>query len=96
MIQLFSTELLTAIHDSYTPHPTASLVDGVLNFKTYFEPYLNKIEGHSKYSAFRFLQSDDLGVEMHYKQSSSDPWEPTKKVNEKLVSDKGLRIIQVH
>ena len=68
----------------------------MFDFKSYFEPYLNKIEGHSKYAAFRFLQSDDLGVEMHYKQSSSDPWEPTKKVNEKLVSDKGLQIIQVH
>ena len=93
---MFCTELLTAIHDSYTPHPTASLVDGVFDFKSYFEAYLNKIEGHSKYAAFRFLQSNDLGVEMHYKQCSGDPWEPTKKVSDKLVSDKGLQIIQIH
>ena len=73
-----------------------SLVNGVFDFKSYFEPYLNKIEGHSKYAAFRFLQSDDLGDEMHYKQSSSDLWEPTKKVNEKLISDKGLQVIQVY
>ena len=70
-------------------------MDGVFDFKAYLEPYLNNIGGHSKYGAFRFLSHGRRGHEMHYKRCSSDPWEPTKKVENQVVSDIGLQIIKV-
>lgn len=53
------TVLLASVHSSYTPNPTVSMVDGVWDFKSYFEPYLNKMQGHSKYGAFRFTKAAD-------------------------------------
>ena len=42
------------------------MVEGVWDFKSYFEPHLNKIEGHSKYAVFRLIKTDS-GHEMQYK-----------------------------
>ena len=68
--------LLHNINQSSTPNPIVQLVDGVWDFKAYIEPYLNVLEGHSKYAVFRFTRDETDHVEMHYKVSSTHPWEP--------------------
>ncbi len=38
---------------------------------------MGKIEGHSKYHVFRFTLNSEHKAEMHYKQYTEKPWEPS-------------------
>ena len=71
------------------------MIDGVWDFKSYLEPYLNTIEGHSKYGVFRFTRASSGHAEMHYKKRSTDPWEPNKTVDELMVIEAGLKVVTV-
>jgi len=50
------------------------------------EPFLAKVEGHSKYLVFRFTLNASKTAELHYKKCSSDPWEP---------EDAGIHLLSV-
>ena len=59
------------------PHPLSKLISFVYDFKTWMEPHLAAIVGHSKYLVFKFTLNATSGkAEMHYKRFSSNPWEP--------------------
>lgn len=68
--------LLSVISQSSTPNPVSALVDGVLDFKAYVQPFLNTLHGHSKYGVFRFTLNSENHAELHYKQYSDQPWQP--------------------
>lgn len=69
-------DLLQAISQSYTPSPCAQLVESVWDFKKWLDPYIPRIEQHSRYLCYRFTYSQGR-VQMHYKRFSDMPWEPT-------------------
>ena len=50
-----------------TLNPIAEVQNGVWDFKSYIEPYLMPVQGHSKYSVFRFTSDSNGQVELHYK-----------------------------
>jgi len=80
------SDLLQLIHRSSSPNPVSQLVLGVWDFKTWMEPFLAKVEGHSKYLVFRFTLNASKTAELHYKKCSSDPWEP---------EDAGIHLLSV-
>lgn len=77
-ITLHKLDLLDVVHRSSTPNPLCSLVETVWNVKEWLEPYLEPLEGHSKWAVFRFTRNSEGHSELHYKQSSDKPWEPQK------------------
>ena len=70
MHNYYYTGLLSVISQSSTPNPISELVDGVWDFKSYVQPFLNSLQGHSKYGVFRFTLGSDNHAELHYKQYS--------------------------
>ena len=79
-------DLLEVITRSSTPNPCSALVDCVWNIKDWIEPYLQPLEGHSKYGVFRFTLNPNGWSELHYKQRSNMPWLP---------EEAGIRVILV-
>ena len=78
-------DLLQAIQSSYTPCPSAELVESVWDFKKWLEPYIPRLEQHSRYLVYRFTLNDG-NAQMHYKRFSDMQWEPM---------DNGVTIIYV-
>lgn len=78
--------LLSSIKQSFTPSPISAMIGGVWDVKLYMEPFLCKIQNHSRYGVFRFTRNNSDHVEMHYKRWSDGPWEP---------KDAGIEVISV-
>ena len=68
--------LLDLFARSSTPSPVATLISCVWDAKELLQPYLEPLEGHSRYAVFRFTLNSEGKSEMHYKASSDKPWEP--------------------
>ena len=73
---IYFSDLLQLITQSSNPNPKSVLLTSVWDFKSWMEPYLGLIGGHSKYLVFRFTLGSFGKAELHYKQFSTMPWEP--------------------
>ena len=77
LVCLYIAGLVQVISQSSTPVPKTSLLDGVWDFKSWIQPYMNDIKYHSKYICFRFTLNSSTGkAELHYKKFSNSSWEP--------------------
>ena len=70
------SDLLQLIHSSSTPNPSSHRLSYVWDFKSWLEPVLGAVCGHSKYLVYRFTLDSTDRAEMHYKKFSTMPWEP--------------------
>ena len=70
---------------SYTPCPSVELVESVWDFKKWLEPYIPRLEQHSRYLVYRSTMCDTK-AQMHYKRFSDMQWEPT---------DNGMTVLYV-
>ena len=52
------------------------MVVGVWDVKSWMEPFVNNMKGHSRYLIFRFTLATEGHSELHYEQHSAVPWEP--------------------
>jgi hypothetical protein len=80
------TDLLDLISRSSTPNPVTTLVSCVWEVKELLQPYLEPLEGHSRYAVFRFTLNSEGKSELHYKKRSDKPWLP---------EDAGIRLLSV-
>ena len=71
----------------YADLPEATEVKHMFDVKSWLAPFLLKIHNHSHPHIFRFRIGTNGSVEMHYKEWSESPWQPT---------ESGIQLFQVH
>jgi len=82
-----TTELVSAVEESYTPKPQVEIFKGVGDYKSIVEPVMRDIHHHSKPLCFRFLLDKSTGKAVfHYRHTTPETWLP---------SGAGLELLEV-
>lgn len=74
---IYYIDLAKAIHSSFTPHPTVSILESVVDAKGWMQNVIPSLHDHLKAHQFKFQRNQNGECKMYYKEwNFDDYWLP--------------------